>query len=265
MSRHYRLKPAGYVVIGILLLLLGLGIFFIVRAISNAGSNNADANATPTPVLAGSDAALSATATATLPPLSAATPTSSPTMIPSTPTPTAAAATSTPKPAATATPSSSIRKPTSSEKKSAQAGYLSGEGINLRVGPSTDYMSLGKYVKGDTLIVYATDGDFYFVKMDSDDAIGFMSKKFITVGTVTKIPENVPTDAIPGVVSASKIALRTGPSKTDTAVAEAPRGEALYIYYQTGDFYYVEIAANGKKGFAYASYVTANGTVPIPE
>ena len=163
----------------------------------------------------------------------------------------------------TAKPPATPRVPTSSEKRNAQAGVLQNDGVNLRSGPSTSYERIGTYDKGDTMQVYDTDGDFYFVKMDKDDKVGFMSKKFVTVGVQATIPADVPTDAVPGKVTANVVALRSGPNKTDTAITELKKDEALFVYYQVGEFYYVEVAATGKKGFAYASYVKPEGSVPV--
>jgi len=259
--RRYRLKPAGYAVLFCLILLIGLTVFLIARAVSGNNSQKIP-EATPTPIIANF-----ATPTPTLPPIGTQVPiqTNSPEPL-ATLTPTPAAPTQSPTPGPTATPDSSIRKPTSEEKSNAKKGYLSGDGINLRVGPSTDFMSLGKYEKNDTLIVYDSDEAFYFVKMDKDDAIGFMSKDYITLGVQAVVPENVPDDVIAGTVTARTVlAIRNGPSKENKAIAEMKSGAPVYIYYQTGDFYYVEDPATGKKGFSSAEYISPSGTVPKGE
>lgn len=119
------------------------------------------------------------------------------------------------------------------------------------------------------MAVYATDGDFYFVKMDKDGKIGFMSKKFVNVSEdtasdtpKTTVPPDAPDEAINGKVTAKVVALRSGPNKTDKAITELNRGDAVYVYYQVGEFYYVQVATTGKKGFAYASYISAEKSVP---
>lgn len=264
--RRYRLrlKPAGYAFFGGVLLLVGLGLFFLVRAIAGGGNRTAQ-QSLPSP---------SATIELTTPspsPTPTATPSATPEPGPvdETPNPVTAAATAkaTATPAkATSTPSSSIRKATSAEKKNAKAGYLTGDGVNLRVGPSTDYMSLGKYSKNAVLDVYATDGSFYFVKMDKDGKVGFLSKSYVKIGETSSpssaAPVDVPSDAIGGSVTASKVALRDAASKDGTAITELHAGDQVFVYYKTGDFYYLQAASSGRKGFAYASYISAAGTVP---
>ena len=62
--------------------------------------------------------------------------------------------------------------------------------------------------------------------------------------------------------STERLLLRSGPNKTDKAITELNRGDAVYVYYQVGEFYYVQVATTGKKGFAYASYISAEKSVP---
>lgn len=262
---RFRLKPAGYAFFGGVLLLVGLGVFFIVRAIVNGGEKKAALAAMPSPTSTLEVATPSPT------PTPVPTDTPIPTALPDSaaaPDPAAQAATvvkATAAPAkATATPSSSIRKATSAEKKEAKAGYLTGDGVNLRVGPSTDYMSLGKYSKNTVCDVYATDGSFYFVKMDKDNKVGFLSKSFVKIGETASAATNVavPTDAIGGSVTAGTVALRDAASTSGTAITELHAGDQVFIYYKSGDFYYLEAAASGRKGFAYAKYVSASDSVP---
>jgi len=256
--RRFRLKPAGYAVVGVLLLVIGLCIYAIVRAIVGGPDPEEiilpEASASQTPEIMQS----------TQTPVPEQTPSPTPIVTPTplvTPTPVTytQAPTNTPKPQATP------RTPTSSEKKNAKIGTLQNDGVNLREGPSTDYERIGNYNKGATMKVYDEDGDFYFVKMDKDDKVGFISKKFVVVTDTAEvtIPPEVPTDAVGGKITASVVALRKGPNKTDTAITELEKGDVVYVYYKVGEFYYVEVAATGKKGFAYASYVSAEGSVPV--
>lgn len=256
--RRFRLKPAGYAVLGVLLLVIGLCIYAIVRAIVGGpdGDNEVllpETVATETPELMQN--------TQTPVPEQTPSPTPVPTPIVQTPTPViyTQAPTNTPKPQATA------RVPSSSEKKNAKVGTLQNDGVNLRFGPSTDYERIGSYDKGATMQVYDTDGDFYFVKMDKDEKVGFIATKFVVVTDTAEvtIPPEVPTDAVGGKVTASVVALRKGPNKTDATITELKKGDVLFVYYKVGDFYYVEVASTGKKGFAFADYVDAEGTVPV--
>ncbi len=255
MARHYAFKKTGYLFLIGLFVLLGLGLFFIVRALTG-NTTQSEAEPTPTPRVVG--ASVQVSATPTIPPIGTALPTNTP-FIPAADTP-APAATPVPTPVPTPTPKSSIRTPTSAEKKNARPGYLTGDDINLRVGPSTDYKSLGKYKKNETLLIYATDGDFTFVKMDKDNKIGFISKKYVAASKASTSGKN-PSGSIAGKVSARTVALRSKPDKSSSAITELKAGDTVYVYHKDGSFYYLE-TASGKKGYAWADYISVKGSVP---
>ena len=197
--------------------------------------------------------------------------TSVPTLVPS-PAPTAVPTASlSPSPAPALSPSPSLspsptpaadRAPTEAEIAAAVSGYVTGDGVNLRKGPTTDTESIGKYNKEEILAVYAEENGFYFVKITSDSKLGFISTKYVVKGALPVIPENVPTDAVGGYVRASKAALRDGPDKANKCLKELYTNAQVYIYYQTGEFYYVEDVESGLKGFVVASYITPDGPVP---
>ena len=63
--------------------------------------------------------------------------------------------------------------------------------------------------------------------------------------------------------SASKLALRTVPSTEDnTPIGEVVKGDAVLIYFKTGDFYYIQVVATGVKCYAAAKYIIASTAVP---
>ena len=257
--RRFRLKPAGYAVVGVLLLVIGLCIYAIIRAIVGGPDPEdallPDAAASETPEI------MQSTQTPVPQQTPSPTPIVTPPQLTLSPTPVMV----TQQPTNTPKPNATPRVPTSSEKKNAKVGTLQNDDVNLREGPSTDYDRIGRYDKGATMKVYDTDGDFYFVKMDKDDKVGFISKKFVVVTDTAEvtIPPEVPTDAVGGKVTASVVALRKGPNKTDTAITEIEKGDVVFVYYQVGEFYYVEVAETGRKGFAYASYIKPEGSVPV--
>lgn len=252
-KRRYHLKPTAYIILGVLLLIIILCVYAIARAISGGKTPEIVlSEATPTPEIVQS----------TMTPVPQVTPT--PTIIivqEPTATPAVVVSSPTPAPKATATP----RVPTSSERKNAKTGTLKSDGVNLRSGPSTNFERIGSYNKGATMAVYASDGDFYFVKMDKDGKVGFMSKKYVTMtnataavtsGKATPTP-NVPSNAVSGKVTAKTVAIRNAADKTAKAVGEVKSGDVVYVFYKTGDFYYIE-TPSGKKGYCWASYIKAS-------
>lgn len=257
--RRFRLKPAGYAVVGVLLLVIGLCIYAIVRAIVGGPDPEEiilpEASASQTPEIMQS----------TQTPVPEQTPSPTPIITPTPFGPTPTPITYTAPPTNTPKPLNTPRTPTSSEKKNAKIGTLQNDDVNLREGPSTDYERIGKYDKGATMKVYDEDGDFYFVRMDKDEKVGFISKKFVVVTdtAAVTIPPDVPTDAVGGKVTATVVALRKGPNQTDGAITELEKGDVVFVYYQVGEYYYVEVASTGRKGFAAAKYIHAEGSVPV--
>ena len=264
MRKRFKLKPAGYLVLGILFLVIVLCIYAIIRALSGPKTPQQAVLPESSPAESPVQAVVTPNPTETMPEESPVIAGEEQQTAEETPAPESGTSTPASQTTPAPTPTASPRVPTSSEKKKAKYGVLNNDGVNLRSGPSTDYQRIGNYNKGATMAVYAKDGDFYFGKMDKDGKVGFMSKKFITVSdsAAVTIPPNAPSDAVTGKISASKVALRTGPNKSDSAIKELKRGEALYIYYKVGEFYYVQVVETGKKGFVYASYVSADGSVP---
>ena len=138
----------------------------------------------------------------------------------------------------------------------------------LRQGPSGTYSILGKYSSGTQLKIYEIDGDYYFVKIVKENLYGYMAIKFIDKAgllpgeSATPAPEGV-AGTIPGTVSASVVALRSVPSTEDnTPIGEITNGASVLIFFETNDFYYIQVVDTGVKCYAVARFITASTTVP---
>ena len=253
-----RITPLGYIVLSIIILVMLVGIYFIVWSMrgskpDSTAESTADVSAstTPTPSLA----PVNAQATdyvATEPPVTTAAPQETPAM--------------TPKP--DDTPSPEVKTPSPEQVQSALDGTLNASGVVLRSGPSQSYDILGKYSSGTQLKVYEADGDYYFVKVVKENLYGYFAIKFVDKAGLLPGESATPTPAaiagtIPGTVSASKLALRTVPTTEDNSpIGEVVKGDSVLIYFKTGDFYYIQVAATGVKCYAAAKYITASTTVP---
>ena len=262
--RAVRLTPLGYIVLSIMIIVLLVGIYFIIWSISGGSRKTEQQDmvsnsitVTPTPSLAPMG-----TPTATIPPTS--TPTTAPSIAPTTPT-------ATPKP--DDTPQPGVKTPSPAQVQSALDGKLTSK-LNLRKGPGTQYDILGTYSTGSRVKVYARENDFYFVMVVKENKYGYMSAEYIEKTgllpgeTASPSPEP-PSGVVTGKVRASTLALRSGPSKDSKAVGQAVSGDVVYIYFKTGDFYYMKIVSTGLKCYGYAEYVTPEGDVPsgtpVPE
>lgn len=251
-----RITPLGYIVLAIIILVMLVGIYFIIWSMRNTDGKDPAANAadglTPTPSLAPAPDGL-VTSTPSLAPLAADTP--APTQAP------VITMEPTPEPTPTVDSNSkAVRTPTPKEASDAQDGTLNNGGVVLRAGPTPNHAILGKYSSGTRLKIYATEGDYYYVQIVKEGVYGYMATKFIAPATPAP---SAPSGAVLGKVTASKVALRDKPSTGDDSkrIGQIVEGDQVIIYFQTGEFFYIEY--NGKKCYAYASYIKPEGSVPI--
>ena len=257
-KKSVRITSLGYIVLTIIILVMAVGIYFIIWSMRNANGelpqnnlNSASVQITPTPPLA-----------------PVGTPTASPTAT------TVQQVTNTPQQTPTMTPKQDdtpepdVKTPSPAQVQSAVDGVLNASGVVLRKGPAATYSIIGKYSSGTQLKVYEAEGDYYFVRVVKENVDGYIASKFVNKAGVVPGENATPTPkgiagTIPGTVSASSVALRTVPSKEDnTPEGELVKGDQVLIYFKTGDYYYIQVAATGKKYYVFASYITATTAVP---
>lgn len=281
--KKYKITPQGYITIGAaVILLIALIILLSVTNCFGACSGKEGAVVLPSPT---------ATATPTAEPASTPLPSStsggllpiitpnvsgaasaSPDVSGTLGTGTATPASVTPSPSPTAEglkeDPKALKKPTNAMVKEAGAGELSGNDVNLRQGPSTKTPIVIQNMKrGTELTLYTTDGDFYFVKVNSAKKYGYVAKKFVKVtkaigaGDTKEDLSDQPEDTVLGTITASKLAIREKPSTDAKAIGEYYKDKKVYIYYKEGDFYYVKVAGTKTKGYMAAKFIKASGEV----
>ena len=281
--KKYKITPQGYITIGAaVILLIALIILLSVTNCFGACSGKEGAVDLPSPT---------ATATPTAEPASTPLPSStsggllpiitpnvsgaasaSPDVSGTLGTGTATPASVTPSPSPTAEglkeDPKALKKPTNAMVKEAGAGELSGNDVNLRQGPSTKTPIVIQNMKrGTELTLYTTDGDFYFVKVNSAKKYGYVAKKFVKVtkaigaGDTKEDLSDQPEDTVLGTITASNLAIREKPSTDAKAIGEYYKDKKVYIYYKEGDFYYVKVAGTKTKGYMAAKFIKASGEV----
>lgn len=260
--RSVRITPLGYIVLSIIILVMLVSIYFIVW--SMRGSKNEDLTASTSPT--------GYTPTPSLAPVGAETP--APSTAPTTAPTTAPVATSTVTPKQDDTPEPETKTPSPEQVQTAVDGTLNASGVALRKGPGQLYTQIAKYSSGTQLkvyeVIYPTEGDYdyYFVKIVKENVYGYVATKFVDKAGLLPGESATPTPkaiagTVPGTVSASSVALRSMPTKEgNTALGELVKGDAVLIYFKTGDYYYIQVVATGKNYYAFASYITPSTTVP---
>ena len=196
---------------------------------------------TPTPEL-------TPTPQPTATPLPTQTPTATPTPT-VTPTPTAV-----PTPAQTATIS--------------VAGYINGDYVRFRTGPSTSYSIIDSYNTGKALTATGVSGDWTMCTIDGQS--GYVFSKYVTRtetaappsgGTSEATPTPAPTatpavsdpQSTAGYVNGNNVRMRSGPTMASEIIGELFFGNAVTITGVSGDW--TAVTYNGEAGFIYSQYV----------
>ena len=256
--RTVRITPLGYIVLAIIVLVMVVSIYFIVWSMRNTSGEQPEGNL--------NSASVQMTPTPSLAPLDSVTP--APTESVTTPPTNAPVSTTTITPKQDDTPEPAVKTPTAAQIAAAVDGTLNSSGVVLRAGPSPSYSILGKYSSGTQLKVFEASGDYFYVRIVKENLVGYIAAKFVNKAGLVPGENATPTPkaiagTIPGTVSASAVALRSVPSTEDNKpIGEAKNGDAVLIFFKTGDFYYIQVVSTGVKAYAAARFITASTAVP---
>ncbi|MBQ4651303.1 MAG: SH3 domain-containing protein [Oscillospiraceae bacterium] len=153
-------------------------------------------------------------------------------------------------------------------------GYINGDYVRFRSGPSTSYSIINNYNRGKQLTVTGTSGDWTAAIIDGRE--GYVFSQYVTLNSTTgdsdSSSENVdtsvdnsvvvnPVDPTDGYVKGNNVRMRSGPSMSASVIGEYFYGNKLTITGTSGDWTAVTI--NGEKGYIYSQYV-AKGTMSLP-
>ncbi len=261
-NKRFRITPQGYMVLAaIVIFIIALVLLLVKFACDCSGSGGtAEATATPSASPTATPSADPYAYTTASPDAGTLTTPSGSDTVASPDASSSAAATgsaSATNATATSTPSNILTEPTSSMKSNAQDGSVKSDNTNIRKGPGTGYDKVGSYAAGTALKIYTTQDGWYFVQIVSESKYGYVRKDLVKL-----VGEDQPSDTVKGTVTATTIAFRKSASTDSAAIGQYSKGQIVYIYYKEGDFYYVMVAGSGAKGYMFAEYVKASGTVP---
>ena len=149
----------------------------------------------------------------------------------------------------------------------AEEAEVTGNDVNFRSGPGTDYAIYDCLPRGTVVTVTdRSDSEWYSVTYDGNS--GFIYAVYLSVYTApaeASAPAAAPAPAAEsaqsggssGSVNAMYVRLRSGPSTDHSILGEYNSGTALTVTGSSGDWYAVVI--NGQSGYMYAQYVTVGG------
>lgn len=168
----------------------------------------------------------------------------------------------------------------------AEDALITGNDVNFRSGPGTDYAIYDCLPKGTVVTVTdRSNGEWYGVTYGGRS--GFIASAYLKISSTSSEPvntepvntepvntepvntepaENEPTPtstASSGKINAMYVRFRSGPSTDHSILGEYNKGTAVTVTGSTNGWYAVTI--KGVSGYVYASYVTLSDNASVPE
>jgi cell wall-associated NlpC family hydrolase len=167
-------------------------------------------------------------------------------------------------PAATATPVATAAPVETTAPVEAQSGYINGDYVRFRTGPSTSYSIIDSYDKGTALTVTGTNGDWTACTING--VSGYVYSKYVTVSStdtgsndtvvVTPAPTETPVESVEqttGYIVGNNVRMRSGASMSAGIITELFYGNSVTITGTSGDW--TAVIYDGNSGFIYSQYV----------
>lgn len=136
----------------------------------------------------------------------------------------------------------------------AKSASLNANGVNLRMGPSTeDFSSVKKIGKSDKLSVTGVYGDWYQVSVGG--LYGYVFSDFVVLASSQPAAPQVDTvDNKIGTVTANGVRLRSGPGTSYSIVGYYNKGVQFTVTGKSGDWY--RLKSGNVTGFMSAKYIS---------
>ena len=182
-----------------------------------------------------------------------ATPTAAPTAAPT------AGSSAAPTAAPTADPSATpTAKPTATPAP-ASSDYdviVTSATLRLRKGPSTSYATIRTLKRGTILAVTGKSGSWLKAFDEESGKTGYVYGDYVSYF------ERAPKPRWEGVCNADRSNLRRGPSTDFDKCGVLNKGDKVYVYYQSGNWYFIMDRATGQGAFIYKNYITLGADAP---
>ena len=137
-------------------------------------------------------------------------------------------------------------------------GTVTGNAVNLRSGPGTDYQIIGSRDKGSTLRVTGVSSNWY--KVELDGSTGYIRSDYLSLvsggsasgssASSTGSSSASGTGTIRGIA----VRVRSGPSTSHEILAVVNTGDTMTITGEDGDWY--KVSYDGSEGYVYKTYLT---------
>lgn len=128
---------------------------------------------------------------------------------------------------------------------------VTGDGVNIRSGPGTDYGSIGSVNRGDMLFSKGKSDNWYMVEYGN--TTGYIIEDYVTIehgGFYTAVDSGTLS------VNGADVNIRSGPGTEYQSIGSVSSGTTLTITGKSDNWYQVNY--NGRKGYIIEDYVIRN-------
>lgn len=146
--------------------------------------------------------------------------------------------------------------------------------VQLRSGPGTSYLSLGRLPKNTAVSIVSTEGNWYYVTVKLSGQTGYLYFKYVKLsssvsgtasGSVTAASTTTSYAAsFSAFVKAARLNLRSGPGTGYAIVDALKRNTSVTVTGIDGKWYFVTVDATGQTGYVHHSYLSKSKTYDAP-
>lgn len=151
-------------------------------------------------------------------------------------------------------------------------GYITGDDVRFRTGPSTGYTIIGSYNKGQELTILGTVNDWTACTINGTD--GYVFSQYVAERSDTPSSEapveqpqtpaeqpQAPAEQKDGYINGNNVRFRSEPSMAGGIITELYFGNAVTITGTTGDW--TAVIYDGQSGYVYTQYVKEGSFAPV--
>lgn len=131
-------------------------------------------------------------------------------------------------------------------------GTVTASQLNVRQGPSTNYSVIHTLWRGNVIKLIGSSNGWYKIQL-SDGRIGWVSSSYINNVTYQS-SENITPLSTRGIVTASKLNVRSGPSTSHSVIHLLWKNNNVKVIGRTGNWYKIQLT-DGRTGFVSGNYL----------
>ena len=144
----------------------------------------------------------------------------------------------------------------------AESAVVTGNGVNMRSGPGTNYRVIDSLPRGATVNVSdRSNGSWYAV--DYNGSSGFMSASYLSISEEDYSGVTTPSGEGNAYINAMYVRFRSGPGSDTSILGEYNRGKSVTVTGTSGGW--TACIIDGQSGYVYSDYISSgSGYTPSP-